>query len=67
MTGPTELHECGRCHHVARDIEVRLWWAPSYREAREDGRIHEGPPMVQDYRCRDTTACSERAKRETNR
>lgn len=48
--------ECSRCHTTDRTADIRWWWVNLVREARLDGRHHDGPPFTNEYRCR---ACRE--------
>ena len=47
----SERPECGRCGTTDRNADVRLWWVNLVREARLDGRRHDGAPFTNEYRC----------------
>ena len=54
---------CGRCGVEERPDRLRMALVNLDREAREDGRRHEGPEYTHAVRCRDRAACAERARR----
>lgn len=54
------MNECGRCHHQARDPEVRSTIANLEREARQDGTPSPRVPFAIEFRCRDKDACTAR-------